>query len=130
MIALVVDDSGPVRARITAMVAEAPGVHVMQARDGREAAAALAANPVDIVILDLHLPDCSGLQVLDRVKASDRAPLVVVLTNDASAQHRRECLLRGADHFFDKSLEFARAVEVVLALAARLAAAAGTTRLS
>jgi DNA-binding response OmpR family regulator len=129
MIALVVDDSGPVRARITAMVAEAPGVHVRQARDGREAAAALAADPVDIVILDLHLPDGSGLQVLDRAKAGDRAPLIVVLTNDASAQHRRECLLRGADHFFDKSLEFARAVEVVLALAAKLTAAEGATRL-
>lgn len=133
MVVLVVDDSGPVRARLMAMIAEVAGVEVRQARDAIEAAAALAAAPIDVIILDLHLPDGSGLLVLDRAKAKNPAVVVVVLTNDASEQHRRECLLHGADYFFDKSHHFAHAVDIVRALSAVSGLAdehEGPTRLS
>ena len=132
MLVLVVEDSAVVRARLTAMIGEAAGARVREACDGAAALAALEEEAVDAVVLDLHLPDGSGFHVLEYVKRKDPAIAVVVLTNNASEQHRRECLARGADHFFDKSRHFAQAVEAALALAAQRAPAdtGGRTRLS
>jgi DNA-binding NarL/FixJ family response regulator len=130
MIVLVVDDSPPVRARLVAMMSEGPGVEVLEAGDAAEALAALASTAIDVVILDLHLPRSSGLQLLTQIKATEPGVTVVVLTNDASSQHRRECLLRGADHFFDKSHHFAAAAELVVALAPAIDTRSGSkTRL-
>jgi two-component system, OmpR family, response regulator len=117
MIVLVVDDSPAVRARLVAMIGAAPHVDVREAGEAQGALAVIARAAVDVVVLDLHLPQTSGLDLLTRIKALDSTITVIVLTNEASTPYRRECLLRGADHFFDKSHDFARAAEAVLASA-------------
>jgi len=124
MIVLVVDDSPSIRARLVAMIGAAPHVDVREAGEAGGALAVIASTTVDVVVLDLHLPSTSGLDLLTRIKAIDPAITVVVLTNEVSEPYRRECLLRGADHFFDKSRHFTCAAEAVLA------SAAGATRRS
>lgn len=115
---LVIDDSAPVRARLVAFLGEAAGVDVVdEARDSLTAYAALAARAPDVVVLDLHLPGESGLSILSRIKSAPSSPMVVVLTNEGTEQHRRECLARGADYFFDKATELDRALSVVTEVA-------------
>jgi DNA-binding NarL/FixJ family response regulator len=117
---LVIDDSAPVRARVASLVAENAEVEgIDEAPDGAHGIALARAAAPDLVILDLQLPGLSGLDVLPALKAGPAPPVVVVLTNQATAHYRHECLARGADYFFDKSREFDRIAEVVRAWARR-----------
>ena len=109
-----VDDGTRVRARIVAMLAAIPGVvAVFEAASVAEAVAVLAAHAPDVVVLDLHLRGESGLLLAPRVKQERPGALLLVLTNQSSEQHRRQCLALGADCFFDKSRDFDALVRTV-----------------
>jgi DNA-binding NarL/FixJ family response regulator len=60
----------------------------------------------DLVIQDVQTADGSGLDLLATIKQIGRAPVVIVLTNDAYPAYRKAYLKAGADYFFDKSSEF------------------------
>ena len=116
---LIVDDAPAIRARLRAMAADVAGVVVVgEAGTVAEAVAAVVANGPDVVILDLRMPDGTGLDVLRTPELLRRRPRVIVLTNDASPLVRRECLAAGAEWCFDKSTEFDRVPEVLAAAAA------------
>lgn len=111
---LVVDDSRAVRARVVADLAETSGIEVVgEAEDGAAAMARIAELRPDAVVLDLRLPDVSGLELLPSIKALPHAPRVVVLTNHGEDRYRRECLARGADAFVDKASPFAELVSAL-----------------
>jgi DNA-binding NarL/FixJ family response regulator len=63
-------------------------------------AATLLAAP-DVVILDMHMPGGSGLDVLKRVKDQPRPPAVIAFT--LSPEWKEGCEAAGADFFLDKS---------------------------
>jgi CheY-like chemotaxis protein len=109
---LIVEDSLAVRARLLAMLGECAEVMALAAPGAREALEILAGTSIDVVILDLCLGQGRAFEVIGLIKANWPEVAVVVLTNDAGQAQRRECLLRGADHFFDKSREFEAAVDV------------------
>ena len=71
----------------------------------------------DVVILDIRMPGGNGLQALERIKASDSAPMVIMLTAFPYPQYRKKCLELGAEHFFDKSTEFEQVAQVLQQLA-------------
>jgi DNA-binding response OmpR family regulator len=102
------------------MIAEAGDVEVLEASDAQAALSVLSGTKIDLVVLDVHLSEDGGLTVLRRIR--QRAPRIVtiVLTNEASEHHQRECLNHGADFFFDKSRHFERAVAVVRNVASRI----------
>jgi DNA-binding NarL/FixJ family response regulator len=119
---LVVDDSVSVRERLAGMLAALPGVEaVLEAKGTAEAQELLLAHAPEIVVLDLRLRGESGLTFAPRVKQERRGALLIVLTNEPTKLHRRECLARGADHFFDKSKD----LDCLLGVVARTAAGAG-----
>jgi two-component system response regulator EvgA len=114
MKALVIDDAPMVRTRVAALLREVScEIEVREASDAREAFAAIDASCPDLVILDIHLPGTNGLQLLPRLTQLPRPPVIVVLTNDPSEQHRQQCLALGASHFLDKSVDIDRLVDVV-----------------
>jgi CheY-like chemotaxis protein len=88
-------------------VLERDGHRVRWARNGPEAVTAVAADPPDLLILDLHLPELSGLDVLRRVRADlvTREVPVLVLTADAMAGTREEALGEGANDIVTKPFE-------------------------
>jgi DNA-binding NarL/FixJ family response regulator len=115
---LVVDDSALVRQRLVEMLRDASLLDVEEASTTEEAERVLAHQRIDVLVLDMHIGPHSGLEFLAVAKRLLPHVAVLVLTNDPCEAHRRECLLRGADHFFDKAREFERAVEVVVKHAA------------
>jgi CheY-like chemotaxis protein len=116
---LVVDDSKAIRDRLVAMLSEIPGVgEVLEAHGSGEALELVRARAPRVVVLDVHMPGPSGLEVLPQVKASAFAPVVILITNHPTELHRRQAIGLGADHFFDKSTEFGRVCDVVRALLA------------
>jgi len=113
---LVVDDSPAVRARVVADVREIRGLEVVgEAADGATALAQIAKLEPDVVVLDLRLPDMSGLDLLPKIKARPSAPRVVVLTNHGEDRYRSECFVRGADAFVDKAAPFSALLTAIMA---------------
>lgn len=75
----IVDDEPIARRRVRRLLRELPGVHVtFEAGDGGQAIARAAATPVDLVLLDVEMPEGDGFDVSARLPAP--RPLVVFLT--------------------------------------------------
>ena len=77
---LVVDDNATERASLVAALAR-PGRELAEAQDGAEALRRVLEAPPDLVILDLRLPDASGVEIAGAIRAvarTHRMPFVVV----------------------------------------------------
>ncbi len=77
---LVVDDDRVLRMALSRLLAES--YEVAEAGDGDEALAKVAAQPFDLVLLDIGLPGISGLDVLARLHSDGRHRRVVMMTAD------------------------------------------------
>jgi two-component system OmpR family response regulator len=119
---LVVDDVARVRVRLAAMLVEIPGVTAVFEADAIATAIhALCARAPDVVVLDLHLGEESGLTLAGLLKRERPALIVVMMTNEPTEPVRRQCRALGVEHFFDKSKDFEDVLRIV-------AGAVGPTR--
>ena len=110
----VVDDSPLVRERLVALLAAVDGVDVIGTADNAQAGiAGIAELKPDVAILDIRMPEGSGISVLEALKLKEESPTVIMLTNYPYPQYRRRCLDAGADYFFDKSSEFHNVTDVL-----------------
>lgn len=84
------------------------GVVVVEAENGVEALARLAAEPFDIVLMDVHMPVMDGLQAVSQMRSSGapwaRTP-VIALTADAMHGDREKFLAAGMDGYVSKPIE-------------------------
>src|SRR5204862_3146041 len=78
---LLVDDEEAVR-KVLAFPLERDGYDVVQAADGEEALRRFAAQPVDLVVLDIMLPRLDGLEVCKRLRASSTVPIIMLTARD------------------------------------------------
>lgn len=101
---LVVDDSVTMRRMIMAALREVREVSFEQAGSGLEAIERLTLTPVDLVVLDLNMPDVHGLEVLRFVRTQERfhALPVVILTTRGDDESRESALRDGATLYFTK----------------------------
>ena len=119
----VADSSSAVRTRLTAMLAETQGIEVVgHTGHSRGVARKICDTRPDAVLLEIRLADGSGLDVLRQLKQDNPQLIVVMLTNYVTPQYRRECLKAQADCFLDKTREFDRIAEVLVALFQKRAA--------
>ena len=101
---LVVDDSTTMRRMIMASLRGLGDVAFDQAVSGLEAIERLAVAPVDLVVLDLNMPDIHGFEVLRFVRthhAFAQLP-VVVLTTRGDSESRATALAEGATAYLTK----------------------------
>jgi DNA-binding response OmpR family regulator len=78
---LLVDDEDSVR-KVLAFPLERDGYVVVQAADGEEALERFAAQPVDLVVLDIMLPKLDGLEVCKRLRATSSVPIIMLTARD------------------------------------------------
>ena len=103
----IADDSLVVREHLVTMLDELAGIVIVgQAETVADAISAIGKLQPDVVILDIHMPDGSGIDVLQTIKQDEPAPVVIVLTNYPYPAYRQKFLQAGADFFLDKSTEF------------------------
>ena len=111
---LIADDSEVFVERLLRALGEISGVEIVgRARTGAEAVQALREKRPEIVILDISMPEGSGIVVLESMRRENLSPITIVLTTLAFSQYRKRCLQLGARFFFDKSTEFTRVSEVL-----------------
>ncbi|HVE78940.1 MAG TPA: diguanylate cyclase [Gemmatimonadaceae bacterium] len=105
---LIVDDHEDnvelLRARL-----ESWGYRTDSVTDGEQALAAVAANPPDLILLDVMMPRIDGIEVARRIKASESLPFIPIIMQTAldSTESKVEGLGAGADDYITKPIEFA-----------------------
>jgi sigma-B regulation protein RsbU (phosphoserine phosphatase) len=101
---LIVDDSDDNRAALTRRLAREGYTRVMTANNGRQALDLLAARPVDLVLLDIMMPELNGYEVLERLKADERLRHVPVIMISAVDQIESviRCIELGAEDYLPK----------------------------
>jgi two-component system response regulator RegA len=98
---LIVEDDEVLRARL-ARAFRGRGFEVREAADAASAARAARTESPSHALVDLRLPDASGLEVVRTLVAADPAPAVVVLTGYGSIATALEAVGLGARHYLTK----------------------------
>lgn len=92
----------------TSAVLQRLGIQVAaSAGTGEDALREFQSTEYDLVVLDRHLPDCDGIEVARRMRASEgeaRHATILALTAFATAEDRAACLEAGMDGFVGKPL--------------------------
>lgn len=114
---LVVEDELKVAEALQAGL-QLEGYDVVLARTGEEGLRA-AAGAFDLVVLDLMLPGCDGIDVLTRIRTSGSAVPVLVLTARDTIEDRVEGLDAGADDYLIKPFAFPELIARIRALLRR-----------
>jgi class 3 adenylate cyclase/CheY-like chemotaxis protein len=113
---LVVDDQ-PQNLRLLDAVLSPRGYTVLTATGGRQALDLLEAQPVDLVLLDVVMPDLDGYEVCRRIRSEERtAFLPVVMVTASGSRERLASLDAGADDFVQKPFDQAELLARVASL--------------
>lgn len=107
---LVVDDDKAVRYLCTEALKE---YGTLEAENGREALALLAAHPVDVILTDVMMPEMNGLALLAAVKEQQPNRIVVVMTSFGDRDTVLQALRSDADDFIDKPIDVLQVRTVV-----------------
>src|SRR5262245_22580006 len=111
---VVVDDHAVVREGLKRIIAENPGMSVTaEAGDGHEAMKVIQSQPCDVVLLDLTMPDKSGLDVLKQLHAESPRLPVLVLSMHSEDQYAVRVLRAGAAGYLTKETAPARLVQAI-----------------
>ncbi|MCG2633390.1 MAG: response regulator transcription factor [Gammaproteobacteria bacterium] len=102
---LLVEDEPQLRIQLAEQL-EASGYVVDQAGDGTEGLYFGTEYPLDLAVVDLGLPDFSGVELIRRLRSAGRALPVLVLTARDRWQDKVEALEAGADDYLVKPFQF------------------------
>ncbi|MGH9946884.1 MAG: sigma-54-dependent transcriptional regulator [Pyrinomonadaceae bacterium] len=101
---LIVDDEQSFR-QVLKIVFEADGHSIQTAANGREALVVLDAEPIDVVISDVRMPDMDGIEMLRAIRETLPDLGVIFMTAHASVETAREAFKLGADDFVEKPFD-------------------------
>ncbi len=98
---LVVDDELDIREGLELLLTS-EGYAVELAQNGAEGLERLESRPYDLVLLDLMMPDKSGMEVLSEVRQRDRETPIFMITAYGSVEAAVQALKLGANDYFSK----------------------------
>jgi DNA-binding NarL/FixJ family response regulator len=99
---LLVDDHAIVRTGLRRLLAMVSDAEVLEAKTGREALAIAKARSLDMIILDLNLPELGGIELLARLRQSGPMP-ILVLSMHAEPIYVTRALEAGAQGYVSKN---------------------------
>lgn len=116
-IIFLVDDSPIVQTRLITAIEGLPAIAgIRTAGSYAGALELLSKEEPNIVLLDIHLPDRSGIELLRYIHRYHPSVSVVMLSNEATEHYRLVCRMLGAVHFIDKSIEFDKLPAILTSL--------------
>ena len=110
---LVVDDSPMARKMLVKALPSDWDVSITQAGNGIEALAAYRAGRVDVMFLDLTMPEMDGYQVLETLRKEDLNCLVIVVSADVQPGAQERVKQLGAIAFIKKPVDADRVAAVL-----------------
>ncbi len=116
---VLVDDQTLVRSGIRGLLALTDDIEVVdEAGDGEQALAVIAAAKPDVVLLDIRMPERSGIEVLKALKDSGELPPTILLTTFDDDEALLEGIRAGAKGFLLKDISLERLTEAIRSVAA------------
>ena len=109
---LIIDDEPGIRT-VLRDILEDEGYSVIDAEDGIQGLAELAANPVDAVFLDVWLPNMGGMDVLKKMREQYPDVEVIMISGHANISLAVQATKMGAFDFLEKPLSLDRTMTVV-----------------
>ncbi len=110
---MIVDDERLVRWSLR-QKCEEWGFHVIEADAGEPALRLAQTENPDLVLLDVRLPDLTGIEVLDQLKKNADAPPVIMITADPQLDDVKAAIKLGACDFVGKPIDFDQLHDVIL----------------
>jgi DNA-binding NarL/FixJ family response regulator len=110
---LVVDDHLVIRHELRRLVTDTGATVVAEAGSVASALAMAAAHRPDVIVLDLHLPDGSGLDAIPRLQELSPDSRIVILTASNAAADIRRGLAAGASGYLTKDLSASQVAEAI-----------------
>jgi DNA-binding response OmpR family regulator len=109
---LLVDDDPMMVRLVRKLLADSGVTNIVHAVSGREALESLAG--VDVVLLDHQLPDTTGLEVLEAIRARPHPPAVILITAHGNESLAATALRQGADDYLAKDVSLNQLLPQVL----------------
>src|SRR6202453_4431751 len=101
---LVVDDDADLRLSVASALSENNYI-VDQARDGEEAVNRIRAGSYQLVLLDVNMPNLTGLQALKEIKSHDPSIIAIMLTAFSNVRDAVEATKEGAYNYLEKPIK-------------------------
>jgi DNA-binding NarL/FixJ family response regulator len=111
---LLVDDSWEVREKLRALLLLAPDIELIgEAADGKEALKMLERLSTDVVVLDLNLPEISGIETARRIHLNHPNINMVIISMQSDPHYVKESFRAGVMAYLLKDCAFEELVEAV-----------------
>jgi len=113
-------EDNAVNQRLAIRLLEKQGHRIVLANNGREAVSALEAGGFDLALMDIQMPEMSGLEATTRIRERERATgghlPIVAMTAYAMKGDRERCLDAGMDDYVSKPIQAAELFKVIAGL--------------
>ena len=102
---LVIDDEPHICNSLKILLSK-QGYEVMTANTARDGLTLIAENEIDLLLLDMVIPDMNGFQIMDYLNSHDKEILTIVVTGNASIESAVQALRKGAYDYLKKPFEY------------------------
>jgi len=109
---LIIDDLERVR-ELYAIFLSKKGFTILEAKNGKEGLDLVRRHAPALVLLDVMLPDLSGMEVLHKIREMNNDTKVIMLSGLEDDDLKEEACLAGATDFLSKTLDVVEIVEAV-----------------
>ncbi len=109
---LIVDDEASIRQTLKSVL-EDEGYTVFTAESGEAALAMLTKHSFDLILLDIWLPQMDGLEALEKIRAHDDAPEVIMISGHGTIETAVRATKLGAYDFLEKPLSIDKTLALV-----------------
>jgi YesN/AraC family two-component response regulator len=111
---VIADDSSLLRERIISLLnGSSKNLVIYEAENGKDALNIIRQKKPDLAILDIRMPEMSGIEVLKKIRELKIKTRICILTNYPYPQYRKKCFEEGADYFLDKNIDFLQIYEII-----------------
>lgn len=109
---LLVEDYRDIREMMAALLWGA-GFEVAKAADGNEAIEKAFENPPDVILTDLYMPNCDGLEMTRKLRQMPQFAATPIIMLSADRSRKIESLKAGADLFFKKPMDMDTLIGII-----------------
>jgi DNA-binding NarL/FixJ family response regulator len=114
LVALIIDDSQLIAERLVDLLKRSENIkQTLLGFNYSEGKRIIEENAIDVILLDINLPDKSGIELLKHIKQIQYPIKVIMVTNESNPMYKQICMKLGAYAYFDKSNEFEKLLEIL-----------------
>ena len=108
---LMVEDDGFNRLLIVSLFSKNEHMNIIEAENGIEALEKLATNKVDVILMDIHMPQMNGFEALEKIQNNSEISHIPIMVLSSDEVEKKKSLNLGAKEFVPKPFNL-KALEV------------------